>query len=222
MCGRFTLATPPEHLAECFGLSGELPEISPSYNVAPGEEIAAIGAGSAGERRLGSLRWGLVPHWADDPSIGSRMINARAESVAGKPAFRSAFKRRRCLIPADGFYEWRRVGSGPKQPYHVKLTSGSPYAFAGLWESWEGAGEKIHSCTIITTGANELLAELHHRMPVILAPDIYGAWLDTSRDTEDLLPLLSPYSSGEMEAYPVGTRVNRPANDDPGCVEPVG
>ena len=223
MCGRFTLTTLARSLAEQFGLSGELPEFSPSYNVAPSREIAAVGADSEGERKLRLLRWGLVPHWAKDPDIGSRMINARAESVAEKPTFKAAFRRRRCMILADGFYEWRREGgSGPKQPYYIKMSDGSPYAFAGLWESWERDGEKIRSCTIITTEANERLADIHHRMPVILAPEDYAAWLDAESGEEDLLSLLAPYPSERMEAYPVSTHVNRTANDDSGCVDPVG
>jgi putative SOS response-associated peptidase YedK len=157
------------------------------------------------------------------------MINARAETVAEKNSFKSAFKKRRCLIPADGFYEWQRgeknqSGSGPKQPYFIRLETGTPYAFAGLWESWEGKdGRKIHSTTIITTEANELVGEIHHRMPVILPPENYATWLDTFiQEPEELMPLLAPYPSEQMEAYPVSTHVNKPVNDDPECVEPVG
>jgi putative SOS response-associated peptidase YedK len=153
------------------------------------------------------------------------MINARAETVAEKNSFKSAFRKRRCLIPADGFYEWRKneAGSGPKQPYYIKLETYIPYAFAGLWESWEGEdGRKIHSTTIITTEANELVGEIHHRMPVILSPESYSTWLDTSiQEPEELMGLLHPYPSEQMEAYPVSTHVNRPSNDDPECVEPV-
>lgn len=225
MCGRFTL-TRVEELGERFGVSGETPPVEPSFNVAPATEIAAVGADSGGNRRLRKLGWGLVPAWADDPEIGRRMINARAESVAHKPAFKNALRKRRCLIPADGFYEWQRPGegeSGPKQPYHVKLDDGSLFAFAGLWESWESpAGDRMQSTTIVTTDANELMARIHHRMPVILSPDDYDAWLDPeTRDPEDLLPLLVPYPSESMRAHPVSTRVNAPANDDASCVEPV-
>lgn len=231
MCGRFTLTTPVERLAEQFELAGELPEVTPSYNIAPAQQIAAVAANAEGERKLRELHWGLVPRWSKAPEIGSRMINARAEALAEKNSFKSAFKKRRCLILADGFYEWRRPGegeSGPKQPYYIKLETGTPYAFAGLWESWEGEdgeGNKrtIHSTTIITTEANELVGEIHHRMPVILPPESYARWLDTSiQAPEELMPLLAPYPSAQMEAYPVSTHVNRLANDDPGCVEPVG
>ena len=229
MCGRFTLTTPARRLAEQFELTGELPELTPSYNISPTQEIASIAANSEGERKLRELHWGLIPHWSTDPEIGARMINARAETLPEKNAFKSAFKKRRCLIPADGFYEWRRnqSGSGPKQPYYIRLETGASYAFAGLWESWEGEdgrGNKrtIHSTTIITTEANDLVGEIHNRMPVILPPESYSRWLDTSvQATENLMPLLVPYPSEAMEAYPVSTHVNRPANGDPACVEPV-
>ena len=223
MCGRFTLTTTVERLAGQFELAKEPPETTPSYNIAPTQEIAAVAADSEGERQMRLLHWGLIPRWSRDPEIGNRMINARAESVAEKPTFKAAFRRRRCLIPADGFYEWRRDGgSGPKQPYHIRLSGGAPYAFAGLWESWERDGQKIRSCTIITTEANELVADIHHRMPVILPPEDYSAWLDAESGEDELLSLLAPYPSGQMEAYPVSTHVNRPANDDSGCVESVG
>jgi putative SOS response-associated peptidase YedK len=230
MCGRFTLTTPVERLAEQFELSGELPEVRPSYNIAPIQQIATVAANSEGERKLRELHWGFIPRWSKDPEIGSRMINARAETVAQKNSFKSAFKKRRCLILADGFYEWQRrqSASGPKQPYYVRLETGATYAFAGLWESWEGEdgrGNKrtIHSTTIITTEANELVGGIHHRMPVILPPESYETWLDTSiQAPEELMPLLVPYPSDAMQAYPVSTRVNRPANDDAECLEPVG
>jgi putative SOS response-associated peptidase YedK len=230
MCGRFTLTTPAQRLSGQFELSGELPELTPSYNIAPTQEIAVVAANSGGERKLRSLHWGLVPRWTKDPEIGSRMINARAETVAEKNSFKSAFKKRRCLILADGFYEWQRnqSGSGPKQPYYIRLETGSTYAFAGLWEHWKGEDERgnartINSTTIITTEANDLMSGIHHRMPVILAPESYATWLDTTiQDAEELMPLLEPYPSEQMAAYPVSTHVNRPANDDPECVEPVG
>jgi putative SOS response-associated peptidase YedK len=220
MCGRYTLAAPVETLAEEFGVPGPLPEVPPSYNVAPTQEVAAVLV-DGGERHLEMLRWGLIPSWADDPQIGSRMINARSETVAEKPSFRGAFRKRRCLIPADGFYEWQHTGNG-KQPYYVRAKDGSPFAFAGLWESWGRGGEEIRSCTILTTEANEIVGEVHHRMPVIVAPENYEVWLDPDvRDTEWLTPLLTPYLADEMEAYPVSRFVNSPSNDDKRCVEPV-
>ena len=167
------------------------------------------------------LKWGLIPSWADDPGIGARMINARSETVAEKPSFRRAFKERRCLIPADGFYEWQRT-SGGKQPYYLRTKSGRPFAFAGLWESWDGDGSEIHSCTILTTDANDLVGEVHHRMPVILPPGDYELWLDPDvREPGELLPLLAPYPANDMEVYQVSRRVNRPSNNDPDCVERV-
>jgi putative SOS response-associated peptidase YedK len=168
------------------------------------------------------MRWGLIPRWAKDPSIGNRMINARAETVASKPAFREAFQGRRCLLPADGFYEWKRCGAR-KQPMYLRMLDGRPFAFAGLWARWrpEG-GEPVESCTILTTEPNELVADIHKRMPVILPPQDYGPWLDPeTRDPARLSGMLQPYSAEEMIAYPVSTRVNRPEHDDPDCVEPV-
>jgi putative SOS response-associated peptidase YedK len=221
MCGRYTLSTPVEKLAEEFGLTGLLSDLPPSYNVAPSQEVAAIVAGGGRERRLELLRWGLIPAWADDPGIGSRMINARSETVAEKPSFRRAFKERHCLIP-DGFYEWQKTNGG-KQPYHLKISNGRPFVFAGLWESWSSDEEgELRSCTILTTDANDLVGKVHHRMPVILPPETYDLWLDPAvREAEQLLSLLVPYPTEEMEAYPVSRRVNNPSNNEPGCVESV-
>jgi putative SOS response-associated peptidase YedK len=221
MCGRYTLSTPVDKLAEEFGLAGPLPGLQSSYNIAPTQEVPAVVASNGG-RRLEMLRWGLIPSWADDPEIGSRMINARSETVAEKPSFRRAFKERRCLIPADGFYEWRKENGG-KQPYHFRMKDGRPFAFAGLWESWDRYGDgEIQSCTILTTGANDLVSDIHHRMPVILPHEDYELWLtSTIREPDQLLPLLAPYPADGMEAYPVSRRVNNPSNNEPGCVESV-
>jgi putative SOS response-associated peptidase YedK len=218
MCGRYTLRTPMQTLVEEFGIVGTLPEIQPRYNVAPTQEVAAV-LTEDDERHLEMLRWGLIPSWADDPAIGNRMINARAETVSEKPSFRKAFKERRCLIPADGFYEWQKTGSG-KQPYYIRMEDGSPFAFAGLWEIWGRSGEEIRSCTILTTDANELVGEVHPRMPVILPPEDYGLWLDPDiQEAEPLLDLLRPYPDEAMEAYQVSRLVNSPSNDDERCVE---
>jgi len=220
MCGRYTLTTPVETLAEEFDLTGPLPEVPPSYNVTPTEQVVAVIAGDGG-RRLEMLKWGLIPSWADDPEIGSRMINARSETAPEKPSFRRAFRERRCLIPADGFYEWQRTDNG-KQPFYFRMKGERPFAFAGLWESWKGSGSEIRSCTILTTEANGLVGEVHPRMPVILAPEDYGLWLDPDvREAEPLLPLLNPYPDDVMEAYPVTRFVNSPSNDDQRCIEPV-
>jgi putative SOS response-associated peptidase YedK len=220
MCGRYTLTTPVGKLAEEFEITGPLPEVPPRYNVAPTQEVAAV-LGEVDERHLEMLRWGLIPSWADDPGIGSRMINARSETAAEKPSFRRAFKERRCLIVADGFYEWQKTNGG-KQPYYIHMESGRPFAFAGLWESWGKYGEEIRSCTILTTEANELVDEVHHRMPVILPPEDYELWLDPDfEEKEALTSLLRPYPSGGMEAYPVSRRVNSPSNNAPDCIEPA-
>ena len=220
MCGRYTLRTPVETLAEEFGISDPLPEIPTRYNIAPTQEVAAV-LEEDEERKLEMLRWGLIPSWADDPAVGNRMINARSETVAEKPSFRTAFRKRRCLILADGFYEWQKTNGG-KQPYYIRMKNGSPFAFAGLWESWDKYGGEIRSCTILTTDANEMVREVHHRMPVILPPETYDLWLDPDMwETEPLLDLLRPYPDDGMEAYPVSRFVNSPSNDDERCVESV-
>jgi putative SOS response-associated peptidase YedK len=168
------------------------------------------------------LRWGLVPPWAEDQKIGNRLINARAETAAGKPSFRAAFKRRRCLVPADGFYEWQKVGRA-KQPYYIRLKDGAPFAFAGLWEHWQGAdGEIIESCTLLTTEANDLMRPIHERMPVMLKPEDFGRWLDRDAPAgKALAALLCPYPAEAMTAYPVSAHVNNPRNDGPACVAPA-
>jgi putative SOS response-associated peptidase YedK len=183
---------------------------------------AARLATETGDREFVLLRWGLVPFWAKDPKIGSRMINARSETVATKPAFRAAFRRRRCLVLADGFYEWQKVQGG-KQPHYVRLKDGSPFAFAGLWERWQGESQgMVESCTLLTTEPNDLIRPLHNRMPVILQPQAYSLWLDTETDdAQALQALLRPFPSEGMLAYPVSRWVNSPANDDQRCIEPV-
>lgn len=167
------------------------------------------------------MHWGLIPSWAKDPSIGNRIINARSETVAEKPSFRAAFKRRRCLIPANGFYEWKKIGK-KKQPYYVRRKDGEPFAFAGLWEPWEGEdGTVIESCTILTTEPNADIRPLHNRMPVILDPSDYDQWLNPEVDElETLAPLMHPYPDGKLEAVPVSPLVNNPKNDDAQCIEP--
>jgi len=173
-----------------------------------------------GKRKLEMLHWGLIPSWAKDPEVGNKMINARAETVAEKPSYRKAFKERRCLILADGFYEWQKTDSG-KQPFYIRMEDESPFAFAGLWESWQN-GRKIRSCTIITTSPNEVAAQVHNRMPVILHPEDYEMWLDPDFDERELLTtLLKPFPAEAMEAYPVSRKVNRPANNDPEVIEPA-
>ncbi len=219
MCGRYTLKTPTNVLTELFEIEEYPSALNPSYNIAPTQEVAAV-VEEDDKRKLEMFHWGLIPSWAKDPAIGNKMINARAETASEKPSFRSAFKKRRCLILADGFYEWQKTDSG-KQPFYIHMKDGSPFAFAGLWEAWKN-GEEIRSCTIITTDANDLMNEIHHRMPVILPPENYGVWLDPDFDEkEPLMDLLKPYPSDEMEAYQVSRRVNRPANNEPSCIEPA-
>ncbi len=218
MCGRFAFYSPAEATAALFGAdtSSELP---PRYNVAPTQDIAAIRRDAEGTPELVSLRWGLVPFWAKDPSIGNRMINARAETVAEKPSFRSAYRKRRCLILADGFYEWRREGS-VKTPYLISLASGEPCAFAGLWERWtdKETGELLETATIVTTAANTFVAELHDRMPVILVPDTAARWIDGDDE------LLSDYGElvPDLRAWPVDRRVNNARNEGEELIEPRG
>jgi putative SOS response-associated peptidase YedK len=220
MCGRYTLRTTIDVLAEGFEIEEHPSSITPNYNVAPTQEVAAV-VEEDEKRKLEMFHWGLIPSWAKDPAIGNKMINARAETVAEKPSFRSAFKKRRCLILADGFYEWRKTDDG-KQPYYIKMQDDSPFAFAGLWETWDKYGEEVRSGTIITTDANDLMTEIHHRMPVILHPENYEAWLDPGFDEKEALTsLLKPYPADAMEAYPVSRRVNKPSNNEPSVLEPA-
>jgi putative SOS response-associated peptidase YedK len=221
MCGRFTLATSGAQLATQFALA-EAPQLAPRYNIAPTQSVAVVRSGGAG-RELVVLRWGLVPVWAKDPSIGARMINARAETAAEKPAFRTALRQRRCLIPADGFYEWQAAPGG-KQPFYFQMADGAPFALAGLWERWPGTeGVLLETCTILTTEANDLLRPFHDRMPVIVAPTDYARWLDPAlRDPEAVRDLLAPYDSSVMAAHPVSREVNRVANDGPHLIVPAG
>jgi putative SOS response-associated peptidase YedK len=208
-------------LAELF-LFPEAAAPEPRYNIAPTQSVAAVRAPSGIDKReFAFLRWGLVPSWADDPAIGNRLINARSDSVATKPSFRSAFKHRRCLVLADGFYEWQKLGS-KKQPHYFSLRDGKPFAFAGLWERWEKSGTPVESCTILTTEANDVLRPVHERMPVILEPKDYDLWLDPSPQKPELLQgLLRPYSAGEMTGFPVSPLVNNPRINSPRCIEPA-
>jgi putative SOS response-associated peptidase YedK len=220
VCGRFTLTTNLGALAARFGVARFLEEVGPRYNIAPTQTVIVVN--DDGTRHLTQMRWGLIPSWAKDPAIGNRMINARAETVATKPAFRAALRKRRCLIPADGFYEWQPVGRR-KQPVFIALKTREPFSFAGLWESWTSPEEEeIKTCTIITTEANVLLKPIHDRMPAILSREAEAVWLDpTIQDPERLLPYLKPYQAEEMEVYAVSTKVNSPANEGPVCIEPA-
>ncbi len=221
MCGRYSLVASIAELEGRFGFDGTDAAYSPSYNIAPTQGVLTVVAANEAKRAV-RMRWGLIPSWAREASIGSRMINARAETVAEKPSFRTALKRRRCLVLADGFYEWRRTGAG-KRPMRITMASGEPFAFAGLWDTWrDPQGEAVTSCTIITTGANDLLRPIHDRMPVILQRDQEGLWLDQDvREPEVLRDVLIPHSPGAMKAYEVSTLVNSTANDGPELSVPV-
>jgi putative SOS response-associated peptidase YedK len=224
MCGRYGVYHSGAELAERFltaqpGLFAYVPELEPRYNAAPTQTLPVILARD-GKPVLERMRWGLVPFWAKDPSIGSKMINARAETLAEKPAFRAPLKRRRCLVPASGFYEWLKVADG-KQPMHIRRRDGAPMAFAGLWEEWKSPDGPLRTYTIITTTANAVMEPIHHRMPTILSPDAQRLWLDPEADVPVLLPLLCPCPDEDLLTFPVGRAVNRPGFDDPACIQPL-
>ena len=218
MCGRYLLTSPVDLLRQVFRFM-ERPNLGPRYNIAPTQEVAIVRLTRDGERpELIMMRWGLVPYWADDIKIGNRLINARAESVERTPAFREAYQRRRCLVPADGFYEWRKEGRR-RQPFLIRRRDQAPFAFAGLWERWQQPGGQIlRSCTIVTCPANPLLAEIHDRMPVILAPDDHARWLDPAAG--EGRAVLRPCPADWLETIPVSPRVNSPASDDRDCLAP--
>jgi putative SOS response-associated peptidase YedK len=227
MCGRFTVRLTWEQIHGLLNIiptkrdAAQLePDLKPRYNVAPSQKVPVVRLDKDGQRELAMLRWGLIPSWASDPKIGYKMINARAETVATAPSFRAAFKKRRCLIPATGFYEWRKLEDGSKQPYLIGMRDGAPFAFAGLWERWDKGEAPIETCTIITGEPNSLVAELHNRMPVILEPEDYEAWL-LAADTAIPQAMLRPFPSQLMQAYPVSKRVNSPKNDDAELTEPA-
>ncbi len=224
MCGRYTLAAPSDLVEDLFSLDGPI-DLAARFNIAPTQEAPVVLVEPEPDpgRRLEQFRWGLVPFWAKDRSLGDRMINARSETVAEKPAYRASFKKRRCLVVADGFYEWQATG-GPKQPYFFRLKSGRPFAMAGLWDRWDKSSDEtpLQTFTILTTGPNEVVAPVHHRMPVILQPSDYQLWLDPgNQDAAELEALLVASPTEEMETFPVSTYVNNPANQGPRCIEPI-
>lgn len=222
MCGRFTLTADPNTLQQAFPEFKVPEQMSPHYNIAPTQPVAVVP--NDGQMAVDFFVWGLIPFWAKDPKIGNRMINARSETLAAKPSFRTPYRRRRCLILADGFYEWvKPSGGGGKIPHLIKLESQEPFAFAGLWENWQAPdGSEVKSCTIITTEPNTLISKLHNRMPVILPPEAYADWLDPEeRKPETLNSYLKPFPAVEMMAYPVSTLVNNPVNDVPEVTQPA-
>ncbi len=218
MCGRFAFYSPAEATAALFGVNS-VPEVKRRYNIAPSQTIAAVRVGAEDSSEFVLLRWGLVPFWEKDPSIGNRLINARAETVAEKPSFRAAYRKRRCLILADGFYEWRKETDG-KTPYYISLESGEPFAFAGLWEDWHSkdTGEALQTTAIITTSANDFMNQIHHRMPVVLQKDAADRWLDGD---EQLLTEITK-SGPAFRAWPVDRRVNNARNEGEDLVKPAG
>ncbi len=226
MCGRFTLRSPAHVLMAQFGLSA-LPPLNPRYNIAPTQPVLTVRTTIAGDHREAMMaHWGLVPSWAQDPSIGQRMINARQETISEKPSFRSAFRRRRCLVLADGYYEWQKTGTR-KQPFHIHQADEQPFAFAGLWESWSGSATSADdlpwlSCTIVTTAASPALSPIHDRMPVIVPPSAYRTWLDSEQqDAATIAATMATWDVSEWCCDPVDTYVNRPQHDDPRCLQPA-
>lgn len=231
MCGRFVSASPPDELAKYFGAAEPEGGLEPSFNVAPTNEVYVVRAAD-GNRQLGALRWGLVPFWAKDLKIGSKMINARAETVAEKPAFRKAYQQRRCLIPADGFYEWAKVeGQKAKQPYFIHRPDGEPVVFAGMWERWkprledgktvDESAEVIETCTILTCTPNKTMATIHNRMPVLLAPAVWDDWLSPDTDIDYIGTLLKPAPDDLLALQPISTAVNNVRNKGEELIVPL-
>lgn len=217
MCGRYTLTKPIKTLKEHFQAIAVAMEHDKRYNIAPSQAVPIVIAGKR-KREIHTMRWGLIPSWSKDPALGNRLINARAETVHEKPSFKSSFKNRRCLVPADGFYEWQTREEG-KFPQYIRLRTGELFAFAGLWSEWDSGEEILQTFTIITTRANRELASLHHRMPVILSPGEYDRWLDGS--ASDLHRLLRPLEEGLLEHYEISKTVNSPKNDSEACIQPL-
>lgn len=222
MCGRYLLSKPERHFASWYGLES-LPEVPPRWNIAPGTDVLAVV--HDGGPRADALRWGLVPFWAKDPAIGNRLANARAESAHEKPSFRAAFKARRCLLPADGYYEWRATGAKAKRPYVIRVGGGEgePFALAGLWERWRdpAGGPDLQSCTVLTTDASPATTFIHDRMPVIIPRDDYARWLSPRTPLDDVRALLVPFAAAALTSVEVSTWVNAPTHDDPRCIAPL-
>jgi putative SOS response-associated peptidase YedK len=219
MCGRFNLIATMPQIMEHFSLQG-FPNYQPDYNIPPGQKILSVIRLEDGSNKAVNLHWGLIPSWAKDHKISSRLINARAETLTEKPPFRNACQHRRCLIPATGFFEWQTTETG-KKPYHIHQPDNALFVFAGLWEHWEHQQETIYSCTIITTAANDKIAPIHERMPVIITPDLYNHWLDKKNTAVDMADFLAADAYGPMQLTPISTRVNNPLHNDKGCLADV-
>jgi putative SOS response-associated peptidase YedK len=222
MCGRFTLHTPAAQIIDTFKLTDiSAQELTPRYNIAPSQNIPIIRDTEA-RREMVMARWGLIPGWSKESRTKYSTINARIESAAEKPAYRTPFKRQRCLIPADGFYEWKQV-NGNKIPYHIRMRDGKVFAFAGLWDHWGGKDDSIESCTIIVMPSNDVMKPIHERMPAIIAHAHYDSWLNSSvTDKQEIMQYLTSAPSSQLTAYPVSTRVNSPGNNDERCIQPAG
>lgn len=226
MCGRYQLNTEAGQLAECFRAvhveGADL--LVPRYNIAPGSPVLIVRDRPGGGRAIEHVRWGLVPGWADDPKIGYKLINARSETACEKPGFRGAMKYRRCIIPVSGFYEWKKINTKAKTPHHITLQGADVFGLAGLWELWQDpAGNELETCTILTCAPNELMADIHDRMPVILSPRDYDAWLDCDQqDAHQAARVLRPYAADRMQAWPVSTYVNKAGNEGERCIQPAG
>ena len=222
MCGRFARHRRDEIVERFLPFEGEVPDLEPSFNVAPTQQVLAVRANAEGRREFTTFRWGLIPSWARDDSISAHTSNARAETLLEKPSFKTSFRSRRCLIPADGFFEWSKLGK-EKHPFYFYLKSGEPLALAGLWDRWrDPEGKMVESCTIITTTPNELLSRFHNRMAVILKPEQFDAWLAPTTSVETVIDYLSPYPSDEMEAHKVSKLVNNYRNNNPQCIAADG
>jgi putative SOS response-associated peptidase YedK len=221
MCGRFVLENTPEQLMKVYRLSSP-PDLYPHYNIAPNQQVAVVRQHNGGDRELAFLQWGLIPSWAKDPTASYKMINARSETAHEKPSFKQAFRARRCIIPASGFYEWEKVGK-EKIPHYIHLRDGKVMSLAGLWERWKSAeGQELETCTVLTTAANSLIRQLHDRMPVILHNEEFDLWLNREiDDVNRLTELFHPYPSSQLEEYVVTKDVNSPTNDHPGCIVPT-
>ena len=219
MCGRFNLMATGEAIVEHFHLR-RLLKYQPDYNIPPGQKILTVVALDDGSHKGVNLHWGLIPSWSKDRKIANRLINARAETLTEKPSFRGAYRKRRCLIPATGFFEWKQIGTR-KQPYHIHYPDNHLLAFAGLWEYWEGDNETIYSCAIITTAAEAFMKSIHHRMPAIITPDYYSAWLDKSTPTIDLLGSAQTAAYDGLIPTPISNRINNPIHNDEACLRPI-
>ena len=224
MCGRFALASNPKAIAELFSLPEPPDFLHPRYNVAPSQKVCVVARKNDGSLAAGMVTWGLVPHWANSPNDGHCPVNARAETVYTNPVFREPFRSNRCLIPVSGFYEWQKTGtkpSSPKHPYHIRMKSGEPFAFAGLWDVWGEGSEKIVTCCTITVSPNDVLAPIHDRMPLIVPREDFGRWLSPDTSFAELLTMLTPYPAEQMEAYRVGKAVGNARSEGPECIARV-